>query len=148
MHIPDELYRQILPVLPIACVDLLVVDRKRVLLLKRRNEPAKGLWWLPGGRVHFGELRSAAAVRKLREECGLTVGGGAPLELSTEDLILPDGRGGNSHVIATVFRIDVDAGLPVVLDAQSEAAAWRTAQEWAGLGVHPYILHCLNKLTS
>jgi colanic acid biosynthesis protein WcaH len=139
MIIPDDLYRRILPVLPIPCVDLLVVDRGgRVLLVKRRNEPAKGLWWIPGGRVHFGELRAAAALRKLQEECGLRAAG-APLELSTEDLILPNGQGGDSHVIATVYRIDVDAGTPVVLDAQSEAAEWRTVAQWAGLDLHPYI---------
>lgn len=147
MHIPDELYRQILPVMPIPCVDLLVVDTKgKILLVKRRNEPAKGLWWVPGGRVQFGELRAAAALRKLREECGLHSGSRPPLELSTEDLILPNGQGGSSHVIATVYRIDVAAGQPVVLDAQSEAADWRTAKQWAAMDIHPYVLHCLGKV--
>lgn len=139
MLIPDDLYRKILIVLPIPCVDLLVVDPDgRVLLVKRRNEPAKGLWWVPGGRVHFHELRAAAALRKLQEECGLQAAG-APIEICTEDLILPDGCDGNSHVIATVFRIDVGSNLAVVLDAQSEAAEWRTPEQWSEARLHPYV---------
>ncbi len=44
MFIPDELYRKVISILPIPCVDLLVVDHdRRVLPVKRRNEPARGL---------------------------------------------------------------------------------------------------------
>ena len=140
MFIPDSLYRQILPVMPIPCVDLLVVDRLRnILLLKRRNEPAKGLWWVPGGRVHMGETRAASAARKLREECGLDLQHNPPKEISTEDLFLPIGQGAISHTICTVFLVEVGAGAPVVLDSQSDASAWRTAQDWRTEDLHPYV---------
>jgi ADP-ribose pyrophosphatase YjhB (NUDIX family) len=139
MLIPEDQYRKILSLIPIPCVDLLVVDRvRRVLLLKRRNEPAKGLWWVPGGRVHFDELRIAAAHRKLQEECGLRPQA-SPVELCTEDLILPNGDGSRSHVICTVFRFDVDGGSQVVLDEQSEAADWRTIEAWSETDLHPYV---------
>ena len=139
MLIPEDLYRKILSLMPVPCVDLLVVDRaQRVLLLKRRNEPAKGLWWVPGGRVHFDELRIAAAHRKLQEECGLKAQV-EPVELCTEDLILPNGDRTNSHVICTVFQVDVDSGSQVALDEQSEAADWRTIEAWAETDLHPYV---------
>jgi len=124
-----------------------VVDQQQhILLLKRRNEPAKGLWWVPGGRVHMGETRIAAAVRKLREECGLDVRHSAPNEISTEDLILPNGQGGSMHVIATVFRIEVSTEVQIVLDAQSEAAAWRLAESWRAEGLHPYVQKIMSRL--
>lgn len=140
MSIPENLYRQILPVIPIPCVDLLIVDReKRVLLVKRRNEPAKGLWWLPGGRVHIGEMRATAAVRKLHEECGLKVFENPPIELSTEDLMLPNGHGAISHVIVTVYQIEVNSNAPIVLDRQSDAAEWRSSEAWLRTDLHPYV---------
>jgi len=72
MYIEEELYDKIKSVMPIPCVDLVVINnQEEVLMLKRENEPAKGLWWFPGGRVHHNETRADAALRKLKEECGL-----------------------------------------------------------------------------
>ena len=69
MIINKDIYQQIVKVMPISCVDLVVVDDYgQVLLARRTNEPAKGEWWFLGGRVHFLENRVDAAVRRLREE--------------------------------------------------------------------------------
>ena len=45
-----------------------------VLMCRRAEEPAKGLWNPPGGFVEGGESLEAAAVRELREETGVRVG--------------------------------------------------------------------------
>jgi ADP-ribose pyrophosphatase YjhB (NUDIX family) len=45
----------------------------RLLLIKRGTEPGRGLWSLPGGHVEPGEDDSAALVREMAEETGLTV---------------------------------------------------------------------------
>ena len=45
----------------------------RILLVRRANEPGRGLWSVPGGRVEPGEDDHAAVVRELAEETGLTV---------------------------------------------------------------------------
>ncbi len=42
-----------------------------VLLVKRANAPALGLWTLPGGRLEFGETLAGAVARELLEETGL-----------------------------------------------------------------------------
>jgi ADP-ribose pyrophosphatase YjhB (NUDIX family) len=140
MFIPGDLYKKILLAMPIVCVDLLVLDQaERVLLVKRKNEPAKGQWWVPGGRVHMGETRLAAAVRKLREECGLTADEQSLAEIATEDLILPDGQGGISHAVATVYRVEVGKNPKVVLDGQSDGYEWRTPGAWLAEDIHPYV---------
>src|SRR5204863_6533075 len=41
------------------------------LLLKRDNEPAKGRYWFPGGRINKLELIKEAALRKAKEETNL-----------------------------------------------------------------------------
>lgn len=48
-------------------------DGPRLLLVRRANEPGRGLWSLPGGRVEAGESDEAAVVREVREETGLLV---------------------------------------------------------------------------
>lgn len=44
-----------------------------VVLAKRENEPARGQWFVPGGRVHKGELLADAVQRVARDELGTTV---------------------------------------------------------------------------
>ena len=56
------------------CVGGIVFDDQgRLLLIRRANDPGKGLWSLPGGRVEPGETDFEAVIRELREETGLDV---------------------------------------------------------------------------
>lgn len=71
MYIPAEEYSRIQAVLPILCVDCLIIHEKKCLLLRRSREPAKEQYWFPGGRVSKGELIRDAATRKVREEVNL-----------------------------------------------------------------------------
>ncbi|WP_309138818.1 NUDIX domain-containing protein [Haloterrigena gelatinilytica] len=54
-------------------VGLLVRYEDGVLLGKRTNDPAKGYWFLPGGRVRKCETRREAVHRIAEEELGLSV---------------------------------------------------------------------------
>ncbi len=58
----------------VACVGGLAYDRDgRLLLIRRANDPGRGLWSIPGGRVEPGETDAQALVREMAEETGLTV---------------------------------------------------------------------------
>ncbi|MEV0801771.1 NUDIX domain-containing protein [Kribbella sp. NPDC050281] len=60
------------------CVGALVYDeQRRLLVVRRANEPGRGLWSIPGGRVEPGENDPAAVAREVAEETGLTVQVGA-----------------------------------------------------------------------
>lgn len=51
----------------------IVIDRGRVLLVRRGQEPLKGEWSIPGGLVEVGERLAQAVERETREETGVRV---------------------------------------------------------------------------
>ncbi len=53
--------------------DAVVVQSGHVLLVKRRTEPGKGLWALPGGFIGQYERLEDSVIRELREETKLKV---------------------------------------------------------------------------
>ena len=58
---------------PLVGVGVAVVDEGRILLVQRGQEPAKGQWAVPGGKVNGGERLKEAAAREVAEETGLDV---------------------------------------------------------------------------
>jgi 8-oxo-dGTP diphosphatase len=56
---------------PALTVDVVWIQRGRVLLVRRGRPPFQGMWALPGGFVEGSETVEAAALRELREETGL-----------------------------------------------------------------------------
>ena len=72
-HIPTEQYNQIAELIPIASVEAVIQIDGAFLFLKRNNQPAKGEWWFPGGRIKKGETLQEALHREVKEETGLTV---------------------------------------------------------------------------
>jgi 8-oxo-dGTP diphosphatase len=57
---------------PLPVVSSIVVnDAREVLLVKRKNEPYKGMWCLPIGFAEAGEAMRDAAIRELKEEAGV-----------------------------------------------------------------------------
>ena len=56
---------------PKPTVALICPKRDEILLVKRAEEPGKGLWGLPGGFIELEESPERAAVRELKEETQL-----------------------------------------------------------------------------
>ena len=66
--IEESLYTEIISNVPLPCVDVIVRYRDKYLLVKRKEEPEQGEFWVPGGRVLRGERLDAAVRRKLLSE--------------------------------------------------------------------------------
>ncbi len=139
--IEASLYQQILENIPIACVDIAIVDQGAVLLLKRKDPPARGQWWLPGGRVLKGEMMRETAQRKAREEVGMECHVGQIIH--TAETILPDGPAGVSvHNINSCFLLHpAGPASHVKLDKHHEEYRW---VDHIPDGLHPYIEDCLS----
>jgi len=127
----------------------IVLDEQgRLLLVRRANEPAKGTWSIPGGRVEAGESDAVATAREVLEETGLRVRVGR-LVGSVER----DAPGGGVYVIndylctpepAAGPAADPVAG-PIAVRAGDDAAevAWCTPEQVAGLRTAPGLVDAL-----
>tara|TARA_B100001540_G_C15809453_1_gene643746 strand:+ start:575 stop:997 length:423 start_codon:yes stop_codon:yes gene_type:complete len=62
-----------MPVTPLLTVDCVIFESKSVLLIKRRYDPYKNWYALPGGFVDIGETVEEACCRELKEETGLII---------------------------------------------------------------------------
>ena len=58
---------------PKVAAAILIEQDGRVLLVRRTNEPFRGLWTLPAGFIDAGEDPARAAERECLEETGLSV---------------------------------------------------------------------------
>ena len=109
--------------------DSIVIQSGHVLMIKRRSEPGKGLWALPGGYVNANTDKSVedAAIRELREETMIKVPApvlrGSIVASRVFDAIDRSPRG---RIITHCFKIVLPPGeLPKVKGSDdAEKARW------------------------
>jgi ADP-ribose pyrophosphatase YjhB (NUDIX family) len=115
---------------PTVGVGAVIVQDGRVVLVKRRHEPLRGQWSLPGGGLELGETLEAGVAREALEETGLVVDVGPVIEVFDRILLDPDGdvrfhfvivdylcavregrlrAGGDAEDVALVAPADLDA---------------------------------------
>lgn len=137
-----HLHRAAVRNFPICCVDVVVHHRGRALLIRRKEEPAGGLWWLPGGRLFKNERLDAAARRKAREETGLDVD--VVRRIGTYETWFPTGPAprltDGYHNISTAFLVRLRGEALVRPDPTASAFRWIERVE---PGLDPYVRRVL-----
>ncbi len=83
--------KRLYPDQPVVGVGAVIVCEGKILLEKRKNEPSKGKWTIPGGLVELGESLEEAVVREATEETCLDVS--RPALLDVVDNIERDDQG-------------------------------------------------------
>ncbi len=58
---------------PLIGIGAIIFNHDQVLLIKRNQAPASGLWSVPGGKMEAGESMSEACQREVLEETGLKI---------------------------------------------------------------------------
>ena len=62
--------KRLYPNQPIVGVGVVILRDRRILLEKRKNDPGKGKWSIPGGIVELGENIEETVIREVKEETG------------------------------------------------------------------------------
>ena len=127
MFIKEALYRDIIQLIPILCVDIIIKNEKgQFLLIKRSNQPLKGEYWLVGGRINHGENARDAARRKLIEEVNIKADQFEFIGIyeGIFDIDPFDNVDITYHTIGLLFQIQIDSLTEISLDNQSSEWKW------------------------
>ena len=124
--------------LVVPCVGAVVHDDAgRLLLVRRGQDPHRGRWSVPGGRIEAGESPEQAIEREVREETGLSVRAGAPV-----GRVRIQGDGVVYDVLDLVCTLDVPTDLPVAGDDAADVV-FADAAVLAGLDCTPLLVETL-----
>lgn len=93
--------------------------RFEILLIKRKNEPYKDCWALPGGFMEMNETLEKCAIRELKEETGIEVDRAEFIDLL--DAVERDPRG---RVISAVFKSYAPEGAVAVANDDAIEIGW------------------------
>ena len=76
-----QTFKTVIENTPLVSIDLCLVCDDQLLLGKRNNDPLKGEWFTPGGRIYKNEAWQSALLRIIDVELGLS-------DIAVEDFAL------------------------------------------------------------
>jgi len=127
------LFKTVVASTPLISIDLVVYNAQgQVLLGQRLNRPAKGDWFVPGGRICKDESMAVAFSRLVQEELGLTrtiqdaqfIG---PFEHFYSDNF--SGVDFSTHYVVLGYRLQVDIDLDSLPQEQHHHYRWFDVSE-------------------
>ena len=130
MYLPLDTFKTIIQHTPLVSIDLVVENEQGEILLGcRNNRPAKGYWFVPGGRILKDESLAAAFKRLTLHELGkeLCLSDAqfiGPFEHFYTDNVTTEAF--TTHYVVLAYRLSVNASeLNLPLDQHSRYA-WMT----------------------
>lgn len=112
MYLSENKFKSVIKNTPLISIDLIVEnENNQILLGLRLNKPAKGFWFVPGGRIVKNETMAQAFSRLTKDELGVE------LQLSNATLIGPfehfyddnfSGDDFSTHYVVLGYRIKLD----------------------------------------
>jgi len=144
MWLEPAQFLEVVRVVPLVAIDLVVRDPAgRVLLGLRKNAPARGYWYAPGGRIRKGETLDAAFRRITQQELGVTVERQQARFLGVHEHFHPDNfadaPGISTHYIVLVYEVVLNpppAAFPP--EQHSTYRWWPVSELLTHPQVHPY----------
>lgn len=133
-ELDEEEFAQIVRNAPLVSMDIVIRSPEGdVLLGLRTKEPARGYYFVPGGRIRKDEMIEAAFVRILKSETGLKDNFEKARFIGVFQHIYPSnglGRDGyGTHYVVLAYEIFLAQKGPVKLDDQHSAYKWMSPRE-------------------
>lgn len=110
---------------PALAADCVIFHGDAVVLVRRKYDPYKGHYALPGGAVEIGETVEDACRREMREEIGLDVRNLRLIGVYSK----PD-RDPRGHTVSIAYLADADVS---EIRAGSDAASAEVVENWREL---------------
>ncbi|MGD6808334.1 MAG: NUDIX hydrolase [Candidatus Bathyarchaeia archaeon] len=95
--------KRLYPDQPVVGIGVVIVNKGKLLLAKRGNEPGKGKWANPGGLVELGESILTTVIREAKEETSLEVADPKLVDVVDTTTIDEDGKVKYHYVIVDYF---------------------------------------------
>ncbi len=136
--------RRIYPASPVSGIGVVVYNNAgKILLVKRANEPHKGMWSIPGGAIELGESINQAAEREVLEECSVKIKIERVLD-AAENMVKDDkGRVKYHYVIIDLLANYVSGKLKAGMDASE--CGWFTPEEITAMDISPILRAMLER---
>ena len=121
---------------PSLAVDGVIIKDNQILLIKRKNDPYKDSWAMPGGFVEYGERTEDAVLREVKEETGLEA------KISQLVGVYSDPkRDPRKHVVSITYLLKDVSGTEKGGDDAKEAKWWNVNKLPELAFDHQYIIN-------
>ncbi|MGA2093126.1 MAG: GDP-mannose mannosyl hydrolase [Sedimentisphaerales bacterium] len=120
---------QVVKLAPLVSIDLIIENGKgQVLVGMRKNEPARGFWFVPGGRILKNERIPQAFERIAKNELGLKLSYDKARFVGAYEHIYKTNfakkAGFGTHYIVLAHRIKLNSNCEIILDNQHSEFVW------------------------
>jgi colanic acid biosynthesis protein WcaH len=123
-----EIFKTVVKNTPLVSIDLCIVWEEKILLGKRKNNPLKGFFFTPGGRILKNEAHIDCLKRVARSELGLIIDDLKQAEImGVWDHFYENsffGEGVSTHYVNLPHCIYYDKGPEILLDDQHDTFGW------------------------
>lgn len=152
--ISKEDYQKILDNIPLVCVDLVIRQGNKVLLIKRENRPCLGVYWIQGGRLSKNEAPEACGIRKTAIELQIPEDKIKIVDyLGTFSSEFQDSEQGSaSHTVNITYLAEIEDGVSLSFDENHSDAQWFMIDGTIPENLkgsyehHPYIKEVLSRI--
>lgn len=150
--VKDAVYTQILDAIVVACLDIVLVHKDKVLLGKRAWHPQAD-WWIIGGRMQPGEELAVVAARHAKRDLGLELALDRFSYLTTFStawrLRRHEPADHGTHTVSIVMTVELrgDEAESIKLNEEYIEQQWLApAEVLASVDFHPALHQCAQAL--
>lgn len=130
---PED-FENVIRLTPLVAIDLIVRSPEgKVLVGRRTYEPAKNVFFVPGGRITKNETRSAAFERISQEELGIKLALAQARFFMVNEHIYPTNRFGKAgfgtHYVTLAYEVSLSVETSALPKEQHGEYAWMSPAE-------------------